>query len=404
MTSPQGGGVPTPEIERLDSCVSPRAVRIGLVTHYMPPHHGGIERVAEALFSSYLDAGMDVQWIASHAPGGTPVRERGRARVPCWNWPERLIGIPVPVWGLTAWREVSRLVRWADALHVHDCLYPGSIMAVALARRQRKIVLLSQHVGFVRYRSPLLNGIERLAYATLGRAVLRRASWIVFATPAARAHVADLLGQYPARACDIANGVDLEGFGPATRDEAAAARAELELPQGGPVVLFVGRLVEKKNIHLVVEISRRLENVHFLIVGDGPLRGIVSTAGPNVSWRPAVAADRMRECYHAADCLLVPSHGEGLPLVVQEAMACALPAVISEDERYARPLMEERVCAAAARTAEAMTTAVSTLLAGQVHSTMGVRARDYAEAHWSVRTMATRYISLVLTLVSDGTR
>ena len=101
-----------------------------MVTHYMPPHHGGIERVAETLFASYLEAGMDVRWVASHAPRDAPAREGRRTRVPCWNWPERAMGVPVPLWGPTAWREVSQLVRWADALHVHDCLYPGSIMAV----------------------------------------------------------------------------------------------------------------------------------------------------------------------------------------------------------------------------------------------------------------------------------
>jgi glycosyltransferase involved in cell wall biosynthesis len=394
---------PTPEVDGIVSRI-PHALRIGLVTHYMPPHHGGIERVAEALFGSYFDAGMDVRWVASRAPGSAPVREPGRVRVPCWNWPERVIGIPVPLWGPTAWRAVSQLVRWADALHVHDCLYPGSIMAVALAKRQRKIVLLSQHVGFIRYRSRLLNYIEHLAYATVGRAVLRQASWLVFATPAAGAHVAGLLGHCPACACEIPNGIDLERFAPATREEAATARAELELPQGRPVVLFVGRLVEKKNIHLVVEVTRRLTNFHFLIVGDGPLRTLLSTADPNISWRPAVAADRMHECYHAADCLLVPSHGEGLPVVVQEAMACALPVVISEDELYARPLAEEKVCAAAARTLDSMTTAVNTLLLHESGSTMGARARAYAETHWNVRTMAARYISLVRELASPGAR
>jgi glycosyltransferase involved in cell wall biosynthesis len=168
------------------------------------------------------------------------------------------------------------------------------------------------------------------------------------------------------------------------------------------VVLSAGRLVEKKNIHLVVEVARRLETVHFLVVGDGPLRDLVSAAGANVSWRPAVAADRMHECYHAADCLLVPSHGEGLPLVVQEAMACALPVVISEDEPYARPLAEHGVCSPAARTADAMAAAVSTIVAGRMLS-LGARARGYAEAHWSAAIMAERYISLVRTLARAGT-
>jgi glycosyltransferase involved in cell wall biosynthesis len=85
-------------------------------------------------------------------------------------------------------------------------------------------------------------------------------------------------------------------------------------------------------------------------------------------------------------------------------MACALPVVISEDELYARPLAEQGVCGAAARTVDSMTTAVNTLLAQEAASTMGTRARAYAEAHWNVRAMAARYISLVRELASPGAR
>ena len=74
-------------------------------------------------------------------------------------------------------RELSALVNWADVLHVHDCIYPGTAFAVMLASRARKPAVLSQHVGFIRYRLPVLNWTEILAYATVGRWVLRRVSW-----------------------------------------------------------------------------------------------------------------------------------------------------------------------------------------------------------------------------------
>jgi glycosyltransferase involved in cell wall biosynthesis len=375
-------------------------MKIGVVTHYMPPHFGGIERVAETLFTAYAQTGIDVGWVASRAPATAPAREGQRIRVPCLNVVERLTGVPVPVWGVRAWRELKALVRWADALHVHDCLYMGSAMAVALAQRRGIPVLLSQHVGFIRYRLPLLNFIERVAFRTLGRAVLRRAACIVFATPAAEAFIPKLLGRRPPNSLSIANGIDTELFHPARPGERRAARVRLGLPGDRAVVLFAGRLVEKKGIPLVAEASRRMPSTHFLVVGDGPLAGVLAAAGGNVTRRRFVEASEMPGCYQAADCLLLPSHGEGLPLVVQEAMACGLPVIVSEDEGYAEPLIRAGVAAGASRTPEALVARLVEVLAGA--RSLGGRAREHAETEWSAAMMAARYLALLEELVAPG--
>jgi len=102
----------------------------------------------------------------------------------------------------------------------------------------------------------------------------------------------------------------------------------------------------------------------------------------------------MPECYQAADCFLLPSHGEGLPLAVQEAAACGLPIVVSEDEIYARPLLQQSVCAGAPRSANALADRVREVLAGK-GATLGAQARRHAQAHWSVSRMAARYIALL---------
>ena len=368
-------------------------MKIGLITHYMLPHHGGIERLTETLFTAYAAQGFEVRWVASLDPADAPRREGGRIRVPCWNGLERRLGIPVPLWGPPAWREVKRLARWADVLHVHDCLYVGSALGVAFGRSLGTPVLLSQHVGFIQYRSAALKAVQRLAFATLGGWLLTRANRLAFATPAAEAYVTQLLGRYPPNACAIPNGIDTARFHPADPRERHSARRELGLRDEKPVVLFVGRLVEKKGVDLVLEVSRRVPDAQFLIIGDGPLAGTIPQ-GANVTWCRFFDPDKMHHCYHASDCFLLPSHGEGLPQVVQEAAACGLPIIVSESEVYSGLLAQQGVCVTAPRIGSAMADRVREILAGATPA-MGSQARRYAEAHWSADAMVSRYVALL---------
>lgn len=199
-------------------------------------------------------------------------------------------------------------------------------------------------------------------------------------------------------------GIDTSRFRPATPEERRVARTRLGLPLDTKLVLFAGRLVEKKGLPIVIQASRRLPMAHVLVLGDGPLRSLLPDAAPNITWCRGVSADRMHECYRAADCLLLPSHGEGLPLVVQEAMASGLPVVISEDEPYAESLIPLDVCVAAPRTADAMARRVREVLTGGGMESLGARARSFAEERWSVNTMVNRYGALLedLTAATRG--
>lgn len=374
-------------------------MRIGIVSGYMPPHLGGIERIGQNLFTGYAAAGIEVRWVASRAPSNAPTREGQQIRVPCVNLVEDLLGVPVPLWGFRGWAEVNRLVQWADAVHVLECLYVCSAMAVILARWHGKPAVVSQNIGFVQYRSPLLNWLEHVAYLTLGRPVLRGASHVVLATPTAAAHVRRLFRGRGPQSSEFPVGIDTSRFRPATRTERRAARARLELPQERPIVLFAARLVEKKGVPVVVEVSRRLPRAGFFVLGDGPLRSLILEAGGNVYWRRTVSPDTMTDYYHAADCLVLPSHGEGLPLVVQEAMACGLPVVIADDEPYAQQLIEANVCRPAPRSADLLAKRVLEVIESPPAS-LGTRARAYAEQHWSLGTMVARHLSLFSELLA----
>ncbi len=363
----------------------------------MPPHLGGIELIAEVLRRAYLAAGCEVRWVASRVPPTLPHDEDGRIRVGCCNVLEQRFGIPWPVWGVEGIREVARLVRWADVLHVHDCLYFSSLIASIVAHRCRKPLVLSQHIGFVQYRSPILRGTEDLAYQIIGRFVLHRVSQLVFCTTAAETYLTTLLGIRPPTAITIPYGIDLARFVIPSAQQRVEARHHFSLPESGPIILFAGRFVEKKGIDLVMEVSRRLPSFHFFLVGDGPRRPATS---PNVTWVPFVPQALMPTVYYAADTLLLPSHGEGMPLTILEAMATGLPVVTSRGELFAIQLERSGACLAVERQSEALCEALERLWQDpQLAEQLRVEGRSLVEREWSLEVMTQRYLQLLRDVV-----
>lgn len=367
----------------------------------MPPHIGGIELVAESLFRAYHAAGFEARWVAAREPSSAPARDDGRVRVRSWNALERRLGVPWPLPGIEGLREISRLVRWADLIHVHDCLYATSSLATLLARRFGKPVILSQHIGFVMYPVTLLNGIERLANYTLGRAVLRSATHIIFCTRAAEQFGGTLLTVPNGKSSVIPNGIDTDCFRPPSQSERATARRMFKLDESRRVALFVGRLVEKKGVDVLAQLVKRMPSHLFLVVGDGPLRTLISKAAENLTWLPRMEPESMAKVYHAADVFILPSHGEGLPLSVQEAMAAGLPAVVTRDEAFTSTLEREGACLGSARTTDSFQQLLERLGGdSNLASKLSARSRELALREWSMDVMTERYVTLIRELIA----
>lgn len=298
------------------------------VSHFFASHGGGIELVAGHLAEEFAQAGHGSTWLASGDPGdaGGIV---DRQRLPCINPAEALLGLPMPIPGPGALRLLARAVAKADAVIIHDCLYLTSIAAFVLARRHGKPVILIQHIAEIPFRSALLRGVMRLANRMVTTPMLRSADQVVFISETVRLAFSALdLNPAPRM---LFNGVDTALF-----HAGAESRAALGLPDGQRIAVFAGRLVEKKGLAVIEALARRRGDLLFVLAGAGPIDPAKWNL-PNVHCLGKVSQERLAALYRAADVMILPSVGEGYPLVIQEAMASGLPVICAEESAQADP-------------------------------------------------------------------
>lgn len=119
--------------------------------------------------------------------------------------------------------------------------------------------------------------------------------------------------------------------------DAQALRLKLGIGTGESVLLAVGRLSkEKAHVDLVAAFARLRETNHelgckLIIVGGGPERGMLEAAARSRGIHADVIftgqVNDVQPFYAAADVFVLPSHSEGSPNVLLEAMAANLPIV-----------------------------------------------------------------------------
>lgn len=131
--------------------------------------------------------------------------------------------------------------------------------------------------------------------------------------------------------------VDNEYF----RSQASELRSDSECKRSfgvndrGPVILFAGKLIDKKQPLQLLRAFARVRAVRpcaLLLAGDGPLRPLIEdevrrSSIPDVRISGFLNQNELPRAYAAADIFVLPSKMEPWGLVVNEAMSSALPVV-----------------------------------------------------------------------------
>lgn len=127
-----------------------------------------------------------------------------------------------------------------------------------------------------------------------------------------------------------------------------ALQARFGLDPDRTTFVFSGKFVDKKRPGDIIEALARMDRadrdgVQLLLVGGGPLEeGLRAAAtGLPVQFAGFLNQSEITSAYAVADCLVLPSDsGETWGLVVNEAMACGLPALVSDQVGSAVDLVQ----------------------------------------------------------------
>jgi glycosyltransferase involved in cell wall biosynthesis len=210
-----------------------------------------------------------------------------------------------------------------DVIHAH--LFPASLVAglSSLAVRNTPWVFTEHSAWNRRRAAPLLRILDAFVYSRFQRVV------------AVSNQVANALTEWQPgikhKLHVIPNGVPI----PDISESKAQIRDKLGLPLDVPLILFVGRLSHIKGVDILLRSLSRLNGREYraMLAGTGAQRDELEQLAIQLGVRDKVdflgLRDDVWRLMLAADCLVLPSRWEGLPMVILEAMARAKPVIAS---------------------------------------------------------------------------
>jgi glycosyltransferase involved in cell wall biosynthesis len=236
-----------------------------------------------------------------------------------------------PLDDVRAERELVHIMRrWRPQI-VHTHMAKAGALGRLATRRAGIPLTVHTYHGHV---LPFSGGpLKTKAYISLERELARRTDALVAVAPWVRDQLLDMGIGRAEQWHVVPMGVDM---GPllSARPEQRASRASLGLPQGGPIVGCVGRLVAIKDHATFFEAARLVADRHpdatFVLAGDGELREELKASAYRLLGDRVTFLGWVRDLpalYAACDVIALTSTLEGTTEVLIEASSAGLPVV-----------------------------------------------------------------------------
>jgi glycosyltransferase involved in cell wall biosynthesis len=221
----------------------------------------------------------------------------------------------------TARSALRHLAGGLDAAFIHTQV--AALMSEGVARRVPTVVSLDatpvnfDSQGEAYHHRPQWRTVERFKHRINRRALHGASRLVTWCEWAKRSLISDY-GLAPDGVAVIHPGVDLGLFRPAGPRRA-----------GPPRVLFVGGDFERKGGHDLLDAWRTMRSAAELSLVTSPPGGLAAPPGVTVYTGLKPQSETLIHLYRDADVFVLPSRGDCFPQAVAEAMACGVPAVVS---------------------------------------------------------------------------
>jgi glycosyltransferase involved in cell wall biosynthesis len=317
-----------------------------LVCRSYPPVIGGSEIEAQRVCAGLLGRGHRVEVICC---GGEPMPEAKR-----WVDP---FGVPVRMYGSGPGRRndfayaagvVWSLLRERRNFDLIYFLMPG--VQVALGVPLARLLGLRSVMKFAGS-----NEIKHTLACNIGPmevAALRKWCEKTMVLNDGMVEEALAAGFERSRLMWMPNPVDTAVYSPCVPAERKALRAALGIPADALQAIFVGRLAPEKELPVLIDgfaaAAAQNPQARLVLVGDGPVRPAlaqqVSDRGiaGRVTFAGMQSSDQIARWLQASDVYSLVSSREGLPVSLIEAMATALPSVVTDIPGTAQLIDEAR--------------------------------------------------------------
>lgn len=256
------------------------------------------------------------------------IRSLGSSIIPCEN-PSRLTRY------VRRFRRILRDRGPYDVVHSHVHHFSGVTLWAAA---REKVPGRIAHSHSNTHRIEVGAGLARQTYLKVMEAAISRyATGGIGCSHGAAGSLFGTDWQEDARHQIIYCGIDPVAF--RQQVDATTLRREMGISEDVFVIGHVGRFTPVKNHDFIVDIAAALvqerKDVHFLLVGDGPLRPTIERKVESLGLTRHFTFTGMRDdvprlMMGAIDLFVMPSVYEGLPLVGIEAQAAGVPLLLSD--------------------------------------------------------------------------
>lgn len=380
-------------------------MKILFISHEYPPVGGGGSNACVNLAEQFANKGHIVHVLTVQFAGTDPAETTHKGRLTVYRVPAK-----------RAYATHSSFLEMLDYLfkanrkakdlcgreNYDACLcffgLPGGVLAQHLKQTYGIPYILRMGGGDI----PGGQDRFRLLYKVLSprlRRIWKHAGGLVANSEGLRQNALKFCSQY--KISVIPNGVDTDLFCPPETVLETASDDTVRL-------LTVCRLIEKKGLQDVIPNLNRIEQqtkkiIRWTIAGDGPYRGQLETlarqnaAGDRISFLGNQAKDRLPEIYRHADIFIFPSHHEGMPNAVLEAMSSGLPVIMRKDCQGAEELIRGNGIAAEGDFGEALTKLIA--MDSAAWRQMGMRSREWTLETFTWKHTAEKYETMIENLV-----